>query len=98
MTRRDLVSAISPNRTGSDKSKWKPNELRRTEAEGVVNVVFETIGEALNKGETVMLPIGTFVVLDHTRPPKRGWFLKRARVIYKKRRHIEFTPAEGLLE
>lgn len=98
MTRRDLVSAISPNRTGSDKSKWKPNELRRTEAEGVVNVVFETITEALRKGEKVTLPIGTFEVLDHTRPPKRGWFLKRVRVIYKQRRYIQFTPAEGLLE
>jgi len=92
------VSAISPNRTGSDKSKWKPNELRRTEAEGVVNVVFETITEALRKGEKVTLPIGTFEVLDHTRPPKRGWFLKRVRVIYKQRRYIQFTPAEGLLE
>jgi nucleoid DNA-binding protein len=92
------VSAISPNRRGSDKSKWNPDELSRSQAEEVVNVVFETITEALRKGEKVTLPIGTFEVLDHTRPPKRGWFLKRVRVIYKKRRHIEFTPAEGLLE
>jgi nucleoid DNA-binding protein len=98
LTRRDLVSAISPNRRGSDKSKWNPDELSRSQAEEVVNVVFETITEALRKGEKVTLPIGTFEVLDHTRPPKRGWFLKRVRVIYKKRRHIEFTPAEGLLE
>lgn len=98
LTRRDLVSAISPSRTGSDKSKWNPDELSRTQAEEVVNVVFETIGEALNKGEKATLPIGTFEVLTHTRPPKRGWFLKRVRVIYKRRRYIEYTPAAGLPE
>ena len=75
-----------------------PDELSRTEAEGVVKVVFDTIAEALRKGEKVTLPIGTFEVLTHTRSPKRGWFLKRVRVIYKRRRYIEYTPAAGLPE
>jgi nucleoid DNA-binding protein len=96
LTRRDLVRAISPNRRGIDKSAWNPKELSRSEAEAVVNVVFETITEALNRGETVKLPFGKFEVKKHTRPPVRGWFLKRVRVTYKKRKYIEFTPGEGL--
>ena len=71
LTRCDLVRALSPSRTGTDKSKWNPDELSRSEAEAVVNVVFEAIAEALRKGENVTLPIGTFQVLDHTRPPTR---------------------------
>ena len=99
MTRRDLVKAISPSRTGSDKSKWDPDELSRPQAEKVVNIFFDTIAEALRKGEKVTLPIGTFEVLEHTRPPLRGWLLERVRVTYrKKRRYIRFTPAEGLIE
>ena len=33
-----------------------------------------------------MLPFGTFEVLDHPRPPLRGWFLDRVRVTYRKKR------------
>jgi nucleoid DNA-binding protein len=99
LTRCDLVHAISPSRSGSDKSKWNPDELSRPKAEAVVNVIFGSIAEALRKGEKVTLPIGTFEVLDHTRPPLRGWFLGRVRVTYRKqRRYIKFTPAEGLIE
>jgi nucleoid DNA-binding protein len=99
LTRRDLVHTISPSRTGTDKSKWDPEELSRPEAERVVSAVFDSITEALRKGEKVSLPFGTFEGLDHTRPPLRGWFLKRVRVTYrKKRRYIRFTPAGGLLE
>jgi nucleoid DNA-binding protein len=58
LTRVDLVDAISPNRLGSDKSQWDPDGLSRSEAELIVNVVFEAIVEALRKGETVDLPIG----------------------------------------
>jgi Bacterial DNA-binding protein len=50
------------------------------QAEEVVNVVFDTITEALRKGETVSLPFGTFEVFDHSRPPLRGWLLNRVRV------------------
>jgi nucleoid DNA-binding protein len=93
-----LVRAISPGRTGSDKSKWDPDELSRPRAEAVVNVVFDSIAAALKKGEKVTLPIGTFEVLEHTRPPMRRWLLKRVRVTYAKRRYIQFTPAEEWLE
>jgi nucleoid DNA-binding protein len=58
----------------------------------VIDVVFEAMTEALNRGEMVCLPFGTFEVLDHPRPPQRGWFLKRVRVIYKRRKYIRFTP------
>lgn len=92
MTRRDLVRAISPNRTGTESSDWNPEELSRAEAREVIDAVFETITEALNRGEMVCLPLGTFEVLDHPRPPKRGWILKRVRVVYKKRKYIRFTP------
>jgi nucleoid DNA-binding protein len=98
LTRRDLVSAISPSRTETDKSKWNPDELSRPQATKVVNVIFDSIAAALKKGEKVTLPIGTFEVLDRTRPPLRRWFLKRVRVTYVQRKHVKFTPAEGLIE
>jgi nucleoid DNA-binding protein len=63
-----------------------------------VNVIFDSIAAALKKGEKVTLPIGTFEVLEHTRAPTRGWFLKRVRVIYAQRMRIKLTPAEGLIE
>ena len=86
MTRVDLVDAISPNRLGSDKSQWDRDGLSRSVAEEVVNVVFEAIGEALLKRETVDLPIGTFEVQKHTRPTQSGRLLK-----------IEFMPDEWML-
>ena len=86
MTRVDLVDAISPNRLGRDKSQWDPNVLSRDVAETVVNVVFEAIVEALLKGETVDLPIGTFEVQKRTRPTLSGRLLK-----------IEFTVDEWIL-
>ena len=92
MTRRDLVRAISPNRTGIESSEWNAEELSRAEAGEVIDAVFETITEVLNRGEMVYLPLGTFEVLDHPRPPKRGWILERVRLIYKKRKYIRFTP------
>jgi nucleoid DNA-binding protein len=92
VTRRDLIKAISPNRTGIESSKWDPEELSRAEAREVIDVVFETMTEALNRGERVMLPFATFEVLEHTRPPLRRWILNRVRVTYKKRRYIRFTP------
>src|ERR1017187_2916790 len=55
VTRRDLVHAISPGRTGSDKSKWDSDEPSHPKAEGVVSAVFDSIAEALKKGEKVTL-------------------------------------------
>ena len=86
LTRCDLVHAISPSRSGSDKSKWDPNELSRPRAEAAVNVVFDSIAAALKKDEKVTLPIGTFEVLEHTRPPVYRWLLKRVRLTYAKRK------------
>ena len=88
------MKAISPNRSGVEKSAWNPKELSRVEAESVVKSVFDEIAEALRRGEKVTLPIGTFEVKEHTRPPLRGWFLGRPRVTYKKRKYIQFTPSE----
>src|SRR5664279_3137034 len=82
LTRRELVCAISPTRTGNNKSKWNPHELSRPQATKVVNIFFDSIASALCKGEKVVLPIGTFEVLEHTRPPLRRRFLKRIRVTY----------------
>ena len=98
MNRRDLVRAISPGRTGTDKSKWNPDELSRPKAEAAVKVIFDSIAAALKKGEKVTLPIGTFEVLDQPRPPMRRWLLGRVRVTYAQRKYIQFTPAEGLIE
>jgi hypothetical protein len=80
------VDAISPNRLGSDKSQWDPDVLSRSEADKVINVVFETIVEALLKRETVDLPIGTFEVRKRKTPTLNGRLLK-----------IEFLPDEWML-
>jgi nucleoid DNA-binding protein len=77
--------------------RWD-GELSRPQAEKVVNLFFASTAEALAKGEKVILPIGTFEVLERKRPPLRGWFLNRVRVTYKQRRYIQFTPAEASLE
>jgi nucleoid DNA-binding protein len=53
VTRRDVVKAISPNRRGSDKSVWDPEELSRTQAEEVVDVVFDTIADALRERRSI---------------------------------------------
>jgi nucleoid DNA-binding protein len=98
LTRCDLVRALSPSRTGTDKSKWNPDELSRPQATKVVKIFFDSIAAALKKGEKVVLPIGTFEVLEHTRPPMRRWLLKRVRVTYAKRKYVKFTPAAGLVE
>lgn len=99
MTRRDLVKAISPSRTGSDKSQWNPYELSRPRATKVVKIFFDPIAAALRKGEMVTLPIGTFEVLEHTRPPLRRWVLKQKlfRVTYAKRKYVKFTPSGRLM-
>jgi len=86
LTRVDLVDAISPNRLGSDKSKWDPNGLSRDVAEQVLDVVFAAIVEALLRRETVDLPIGTFEVQKRTRPTPSGRLLK-----------IEFLPDEWMI-
>ena len=63
-----------------------------------MNATFDSIVVALKKGEKVTLPMGTFEVLEHTRPPMRRRLLGRMRVTYAKRRYIQFTPAEGWLD
>lgn len=100
MTRRDLVKAISPSRTGSDKSQWNPYELSRPQATRIVKIFFDSIGTALSKGEKVTLPIGTFEVLEHKRPPLRRWVPKQRlfRVTYARRKYIKFTLPKWLME
>jgi nucleoid DNA-binding protein len=63
-----------------------------------VNVFFDSIAAALKKGEKVTTPIGTFEVLEQTRPLLRRWFLGRLRVTCAQRRRIKFTPAKRLAE
>ena len=97
MTRRDLVKAISPNRNGVDKLAWNPHELTRSEAEGVVNAVFDTITEALWEGKKVELPFGKFEVKRRpARKRRRAWVRNRVIVSYRKRKYFEFTPGDGL--
>jgi nucleoid DNA-binding protein len=86
LTRIDLVDVLAPDRLGSDKSQWNRDGLSRSQAEEVVNVVFEAIVEALLKRETVDLPIGTFAVRKRKKPTPSGRLLK-----------IEFTADEWLL-
>lgn len=63
-----------------------------------MDIIFDSIAAALRKGEKVGLPIGTFEVLEHTRPPLRRWVQKRVRVTYAKRKYVKFTPSERLME
>jgi len=93
VTRRDLVRAISPSRTGTVKSAWNPWELSRPKAAKVVNIFFDSIAAALKKGEKVTLPIGTLEVVDQTRARKCQWIRGRLRVINKQRKRIQFTPS-----
>jgi nucleoid DNA-binding protein len=86
LTQIDLVDVLAPDRLGSDKSQWDPNVLSRSQAEEVVNVVFEAIVEALLKRETVDLPIGTFAVRKRKTPTPSGRLMK-----------VEFKPDEWLL-
>ena len=84
----DVAILAHRGRTGNDKSKWDPDELSRPKAEQVVNVIFNSITAALRKGEEVTLLIGTFEVLERTRPPLRRWILGPVRVTYVQRRYI----------
>jgi nucleoid DNA-binding protein len=96
MTRRDLVEAISPQRRGSDAWNWDPEQLSRSEARDVIDVVLDEIVQALKRGENVTLPIGSFEVKERSRPPQRGWYLKRVRVLYKRLKFIGFEPDQSI--
>lgn len=64
------------------------------EAHSFVNLVFDSIKEALTRHEVVDLPFGRFSVVKQSRSPERCWRLGRVRVIYRKRYRVVFTPRE----
>ena len=84
MTRADLISILMNTELEEHRN------LTREQARAVVNEIFEAIKEALRNGEDAHLPFGSFSVQERSRKPKRGWFLKRVRVIYKQPNVIKF--------
>jgi nucleoid DNA-binding protein len=88
MTRADLISILMNTELEEHRN------LTREQARAVVSEIFRAIAEALRNGEVARLPFGNFGVYEQDRPPKRGWFLKRVRVIYKQRNTIKFIGAE----
>src|ERR1039457_6250058 len=67
-------------------------------ARRIIDVVFDSIKEALKRHETVDLPFGTFSVVKEGRTPQRCWRLGRVRVVYRKRYRVVFTPRELEIE
>lgn len=66
--------------------------LTRRQAREIIDVVLGSMVEALQRGEKVVTPIGNFEVVEHKRPPLRGWFLNRVRLTYRKsRKFVRFT-------
>jgi nucleoid DNA-binding protein len=92
MTRADLISILMNTELEEHRN------LTREQARAVVNQTFEAIAEALRNGEVVRLPVGNLGVYEQDRPPMRGWFLKRVRVLYKERNMIKFLGGEYDLE
>jgi nucleoid DNA-binding protein len=89
MTKRDLVGVVSKALSTETET------FGRRQASNVVDVVFGSITEALQNGDTVNLPdLGTFEVREHTRKPTRAWTLNRVRVTYRKRKFIRFIPGD----
>jgi nucleoid DNA-binding protein len=88
MTRADLISILMNTELEEHRN------LTREQARAVVSEIFATIAEALRNGEDARLPVGTLGVCEQDRPPQRGWFLNRVRVIYKQRNTIKFIGAE----
>ena len=68
--------------------------LTRIEARVLVNGMFDSIKEAIRRGETVHFSWGRFDVVEQVRQPERVWRLKRARVIYKQRNKVQFWGTE----
>jgi nucleoid DNA-binding protein len=84
MTRADLISILM------NKELEEHRNLTREQARAVVSEIFGAIKEALRNGEDVVcLPVGNLGVYEQSRKPKRGWFLKRVRVIYAQRNVIK---------
>jgi nucleoid DNA-binding protein len=50
----------------------------------VIDQIFSSMKEALQRGEEVELPIGSLKVVRHKRRPKRGWYLNRITTTYEK--------------
>src|ERR1035437_5447954 len=92
MTRADLITILMNTELEEHRN------LTREQARAVVNEIFEAIKDALRNGEVAHLPFGSFSVQEQTRKPKRGWFLKRVRVIYAQPNVIKFRGDKYDLE
>lgn len=92
MTRADLIRILM--NTGLEEHR----NLTREQARAVVNEVFGAIAEDLQNGEVARLPVGNLGVYEQDRPPMRGWFLNRVRVLYAQPNMIQFQGEEYDLE
>jgi nucleoid DNA-binding protein len=98
MTREDLVYQLMQLELEVPlDQKWRQKRLQLTRAEArvVVNAFFDAMAGALRRGESVELPFGQLEVFAHEVKPRRGWFLDRVRVTYRKPKSIRLIT-EGV--
>jgi len=70
--------------------------MSRRDAVAVLNEMFNEMKLALAQGETVAFPFGKLKIVRHKHRKRRGWFLNRITVIYRKPFTIEHvTDAKG---
>ena len=89
MTRIDLIKRLMELERPGEK------KLTRVQARGLVKAFFDSMAEALQRGEEVEMPFGRLDVAEHDRKPVRGWFLGRVRVTYRKRKFVRFVATQG---
>lgn len=65
-------------------AKLRERGLSYRMATRVIDRIFSSMKEALQRGEEIELPIGSLKVVRHKRRPKRGWYLNRITTTYKK--------------
>jgi nucleoid DNA-binding protein len=81
-------------KTGRDRLalELQGRTLTFREARQVVDAIWESIKEALKRGDTVETPIGRFEVKERPEPKTR-WQLGRLQRIYRRRKTVVFTLA-----
>lgn len=101
MNRNDLIKQLMELELEvplDQKWKQKRQQLTRTDARIIVNAFFDSIAEALQRGEAVELPFGRLEAFFHKEKPRRGWFLDRVRVTYRKPKSIRLITEGAELE
>lgn len=76
-------------------AKLRERGLSKRMAMKILDRIFSSMKEALQKGEEIELPIGTLKVIRQKRRPRRGWYLNRITTTYKKPFTVALVNNEG---